>query len=283
VDITPLGSLTGGRIELVITDQGAAVKHAGAMYANVGDFIISGNGDLVVAGGRIRTANDLIVATAGLNMDGGQNGNAQLDAAHDIDIRSGAITIAATEFAAGVSSTDASGVATITQRGNILLGVDGQAASSSTAISASTFHATGGIGIYNQNHALTIDGSTFMANENIFLSSRSVALTTHWSGNISQSSALTSQTGIVGLSAIEGLHLDGARIDGAAGTGIDAGSLAMTVSHSANGSAAAKAQLRSAGPPFLKINSIKRRSSHEARCESYDFCWTGTRVGRLPA
>jgi len=38
IDITPLGSLTAGRIELIVTDQGAGVQHAGKMLANVGNF-----------------------------------------------------------------------------------------------------------------------------------------------------------------------------------------------------------------------------------------------------
>ncbi|WP_042549679.1 filamentous hemagglutinin N-terminal domain-containing protein, partial [Ralstonia solanacearum] len=46
IDIASGGSLTGGRIELLVTDQGAGVRHAGAALATAGDFVVSSTGDL---------------------------------------------------------------------------------------------------------------------------------------------------------------------------------------------------------------------------------------------
>jgi filamentous hemagglutinin family protein len=247
LDITPLGSLTGGRIELVITDHGAAVKHAGAVFANVGDFVVSANGDLQVAGGRIRAAKDLIVATTGLTTDGGQYGNAQFEAARNIDIRSTRITVANTRFDAGSSTVDADGTTSIVQRGDILLGVDGQATSAATAISGGSFNATGGIGNLNLNHAINIDASALTANQNILLSGQRASLAARWIGNASQAMSLTSQTGIVSLDMAADVVVSGAKIDGAGGALIRGGDLRMSASRSADGSATEKAQLRSSG------------------------------------
>lgn len=53
LDITAAGSLIGGRVELIVTDQGAGVRNAGAAYATAGDFVISDSGDLELASGKI--------------------------------------------------------------------------------------------------------------------------------------------------------------------------------------------------------------------------------------
>jgi filamentous hemagglutinin family protein len=69
IDITPLGSLTAGRIEIAVTDQGAGVKNAGTLHANAGDFVLSANGELRVAGGTIKAAGDVIAQTASVAME----------------------------------------------------------------------------------------------------------------------------------------------------------------------------------------------------------------------
>lgn len=62
LDITAAGSLIGGRVELIVTDQGAGVRHAGAAYATAGDFVIQGNGNLELASGRVEAARDVLIA-----------------------------------------------------------------------------------------------------------------------------------------------------------------------------------------------------------------------------
>jgi filamentous hemagglutinin family protein len=232
VDITPLGSLTAGKIQLVVTDQGAAVKHAGVMYANVGDFVISSTGDLQIAGGHIQAAGNVIVATNGFHADSGMNGQANIQAANTIDVRSPAISVANTQFDAG---------------GNILLGIDGQATTAGTTISNSTFHAAGGIGIYNHDNAVSMTGSVVIANQNLLLSAQSANLSTQWSDNTAQSTLLTSQAGVVDLTLNNDLTLTGAKVNGTAGSNVTAGSLILAASHSADGSASDRALLESIG------------------------------------
>lgn len=124
LDITALGSLTGGRISLVVTDEGAGVRHAGTMYANVGDFILSGNGDLTVAGGRISAAKDVLISTAGMRMtsDGAahaaiiaENGGLLVDSTSDI-VNIGGLMQGATRIAGNAAS---SGAVTLKAAGNI--------------------------------------------------------------------------------------------------------------------------------------------------------------------
>ncbi|HVK56900.1 MAG TPA: filamentous hemagglutinin N-terminal domain-containing protein [Burkholderiales bacterium] len=64
VDITPLGSLVAGKVALIITDQGAGVRHAGSTLAKVGDFTILSSGDVNLIGSAI-SANSNISINAG--------------------------------------------------------------------------------------------------------------------------------------------------------------------------------------------------------------------------
>ncbi len=41
VDITAAGSLTSGRVQLIVTDRGPGVRSAGALNASLGDFTLS--------------------------------------------------------------------------------------------------------------------------------------------------------------------------------------------------------------------------------------------------
>lgn len=246
IDITPLGSLTAGRIELVITDQGAAVKHAGSMYANAGDFVVTGNGDLKITGGSIQSAGNTVVASSGLTVQGGDNGKAQLTAAGTIGIFSTAVSIADAQLRAGMNTVNADGSINVTQSGDIRIGVSGQTTTTATTIGNANFAATGGIGIYNQNNAVNLTGSAFSAYQNLLLDAQSVEASTQWQGNTAQSTSLTSQTGTVTLNA-DALALNGAKVNGMAGVNVSANSFMLTASHGADGSAIDRALLASKG------------------------------------
>jgi filamentous hemagglutinin family protein len=86
IDITPLGSLQAGRIELVVTDQGAGVRHAGQAYASSGAFTLQASGELRVEGGAIAAAGDLALKLGGPVLLSG----AQLQAGGDIDLTAAA-------------------------------------------------------------------------------------------------------------------------------------------------------------------------------------------------
>lgn len=65
VDITEAGGLTAGRVQIVITDQGAGVRSAGAINATAGDALVQANGDVTTSGGSITAAHDATIATPG--------------------------------------------------------------------------------------------------------------------------------------------------------------------------------------------------------------------------
>ncbi|WP_322009722.1 hypothetical protein [Paraburkholderia sp. J12] len=65
VDITAAGGLTAGRVQLIVTDQGAGVHNAGTLYATAGDAIVQANGDITTSSGSITAANDVSLTAAG--------------------------------------------------------------------------------------------------------------------------------------------------------------------------------------------------------------------------
>jgi filamentous hemagglutinin family protein len=67
VDITPFGSLTAGRIELMVTDHGAGVRDAGKVFADVGDFTLLASGRLEIDGGNVRAARDVVIRSGAVD------------------------------------------------------------------------------------------------------------------------------------------------------------------------------------------------------------------------
>ena len=65
VDITEAGGLTAGRVQLIVTDQGAGVRSSGTLNATAGDAVVLANGDITVTGGTITAANDLTMTAPG--------------------------------------------------------------------------------------------------------------------------------------------------------------------------------------------------------------------------
>lgn len=61
VDITPLGSLTAGKIQLSVTDSGAGVRQAGSALASLGDFSLSASGEIRVVGASVVGAGNVVV------------------------------------------------------------------------------------------------------------------------------------------------------------------------------------------------------------------------------
>src|SRR5205823_2154624 len=88
VDITPLGSLIAGRIEILVADTGAGVRHAGAALASFGDFGLNAAGDIEIAGGSITAAGDVVVAGASAHMHSSANAAiAYISAARNVELR----------------------------------------------------------------------------------------------------------------------------------------------------------------------------------------------------
>lgn len=59
IDITAAGSLTSGRVQLIVTDRGPGVRSAGPMNASLGDFTLSSNGSVQFANTTLTALNNL--------------------------------------------------------------------------------------------------------------------------------------------------------------------------------------------------------------------------------
>ncbi|OLL31038.1 filamentous hemagglutinin [Burkholderia sp. SRS-W-2-2016] len=113
VDITQAGGLTAGRVQLIVTDQGAGVRSAGTLNATAGDVAVLANGDITVAGGSILAANDVALTTSGAASVQGAN----IAANHDIGISAGSIAIS--DSVSGSSMVTAGNAVTLTAAGEI--------------------------------------------------------------------------------------------------------------------------------------------------------------------
>lgn len=214
IDIASGGSLTGGRIELIATDQGAGVRHAGAAYATAGGFVVSSTGNLQLVSGSVQAANDVLVNGTSLT------GNGSLSANRDIQIASNTVHLDSSTLAAGTSS----------QTGNIIIGSAGQVHTEPVTIDRSTLTATGGVGLYDAGPGVSMTATQLTATQNVVAKVASLSLNADGTGQ----TQWTSQQGTVGITAPGAVQLAGSKVDGVGGTSIQAGSIALS---SANGNA----------------------------------------------
>lgn len=64
VNVTNRGSITSGRIEIAVTDEGAGVKLAGTMGATGSDVVMNAKGDILLTG-QINAKNNAVISTTG--------------------------------------------------------------------------------------------------------------------------------------------------------------------------------------------------------------------------
>jgi filamentous hemagglutinin family protein len=156
LDITPLGSLTSGQIEVLITDRGAGVAHAGSLHANAGDFVLAGSGELRVRGGTSRAAGDLLVAGNRIFSEGGG-----WSAGRHIEFRSPEVTLNADTVRAGTGAGP----------GDVVIGLTDARA---LAIENTSVEASGGIGLFAPGGHVATIGSILSAGQHIVVDAGSV-------------------------------------------------------------------------------------------------------------
>jgi filamentous hemagglutinin family protein len=92
IDITAAGSLTSGRMQLIVTDRGPGVRSAGPLNASLGDFTLASNGSVEFNNTKIDAARhaelqvDDAVTLTGVQFKVG-NGHATLNAAGALELR----------------------------------------------------------------------------------------------------------------------------------------------------------------------------------------------------
>ncbi|MBL8517479.1 MAG: filamentous hemagglutinin N-terminal domain-containing protein [Betaproteobacteria bacterium] len=74
VDITGLGSLTSGRIDVIVTDKGAGVRHAGAVRATAGDFTVLADGLIEIRGGAANASGVTVLQGDRIIIGAGESG-----------------------------------------------------------------------------------------------------------------------------------------------------------------------------------------------------------------
>ncbi|KWB45318.1 filamentous hemagglutinin N-terminal domain-containing protein [Burkholderia ubonensis] len=65
IDITAAGSLTSGRVQLIVTDRGPGVRSAGPLNASLGDFLLTSNGNVELSNTKIDVAQDFSMIAQG--------------------------------------------------------------------------------------------------------------------------------------------------------------------------------------------------------------------------
>ncbi|WP_322023647.1 filamentous hemagglutinin N-terminal domain-containing protein [Burkholderia sp. BCC1977] len=113
VDITAAGGLTAGRVQLIVTDQGAGVHSLGKVYANAGDVVVTANGDIAIADGSLKAERDVALATTGTVSFQG----AQVTAANNVNVQAG--NIALSDDTTGPTTLSAGNTVNLTSSGSI--------------------------------------------------------------------------------------------------------------------------------------------------------------------
>ncbi|MDN7682997.1 filamentous hemagglutinin N-terminal domain-containing protein [Burkholderia cenocepacia] len=124
VDITAAGGLTAGRVQLIVTDQGAGVHSLGKIYANAGDVVVTANGDIALADGSLKAERDVALTTPGtVSLQG-----ALVTAANNMNVQAGNIVL----------SDDVAGPTTVSAGNTVNLASSGTITNTGSLIQAGT-------------------------------------------------------------------------------------------------------------------------------------------------
>lgn len=180
LDISNAGSLTGGKIQLIVTDQGAGVHDAGALNANGGDFTLSANGNVEFDNTTVNAVGNISMSTTGsLTFQGSQlNAN---DA-------TASLTAGGSILLAGSSLIANEGISTSS---------DGLTLQNSSATESTIASANSGVVLTSSGDIDNID-SLIQGNTRISGNAQSLgAVTLNASGNILNQSSAGSALGIL--------------------------------------------------------------------------------------
>ncbi|GMQ99701.1 MAG: hypothetical protein BMS9Abin18_0526 [Zetaproteobacteria bacterium] len=224
IDITALGQLTSGRIEVAVTDQGAGVRFAGNMVATLGDFSLNASGLVEINGGGMTAGNDILLDTASVTAGPAIGGRSfSMTARRHIDLLADAVMIQGGNIQAGDAANT----------GDITIGRNGVVATGDIVISgiqniaayeAGTLTATGGIGLFGETKNVMVRGSNLSAGQQVRIAGANITLdsVTDASGSI-QTSNITSAD--ASLNATGGIFMTGAHVSGSTGAAFTAVSI----------------------------------------------------------
>ncbi len=239
VDITPLGSLTSGRIEILITDKGAGVHIAGKTFASVGDFALQADGKVRVDGGQVTAQGNIGMQAGEVDLSAGVMGKPLISANGNVQVLAPKIEMADATLQSGTS--DATGK--VTQSGDLVIGAASGVTPDDVQFQRVIGTATGGIGITAQ--WLDIQGGSLTAVQNIAVKAQDVNVQSPFASGAFQPATVTSSAGEIDINAPGTLLVNGASLHGAAGVSLSGGM--VTIQSERNGQLAVRADVESAG------------------------------------
>lgn len=146
LDITAAGSITSGRVELIVTDKGPGVHNAGSMNASLGDFTLASNGSVVFSDASVTVAGNVnIQAQDAITLTG-----SSVIANGGVDVNAAGITLNPDSNASGSTIASASAGVVLTSTGDItnvgsLIQGQTRTPGDSTSLGAVTLNAAGNI------------------------------------------------------------------------------------------------------------------------------------------
>ncbi|MFM0592167.1 filamentous hemagglutinin family protein [Paraburkholderia bryophila] len=180
IDITAAGSLSSGRVQLIVTDQGPGVRSAGQMNASLGDFTLASNGSVQFLNTSLTAANNI-----------------------NLQVQDG-IAISDTQLKANAGSATLSATGAVSLTGSSLLantGIDISGAGISSiqdATAQSVIASTTSGVVLTSSGDITNIGSLIQGEQKNALDSASLgAITLNAKGNVLNQSTPDTQLGII--------------------------------------------------------------------------------------
>lgn len=249
VDITSMGSVTAGKINIIVTDAGAGVRQAGSLTTTVGDLRISASGQLSYAGGSITSAGAFIAhSDTGLSMAAGSDGRAlSITTQGDVQLLAPTVDLRGVHIEAGDATHNADIVMGLpsnlgTMTGAVSLGT----ASSLTGEAVpTTIRASGGLTLLAAGQAVNMNGVDIETQAGITLRAQTLSATGYGGAGQSTQSRMSSARGLIDAQIERAVRLEGTSWQGGAGVQIASQSLAV-VGH-VDGEHLIKSELRSNG------------------------------------
>jgi filamentous hemagglutinin family protein len=212
VDITSLGSLTAGRVEILVADTGAGVRHAGSALASFGDFTLSSTGDIELAGGNVTAAGDVVVTGASASAHSGT----RITAGANLELRVSQAALQSGSLTAGASG----------QLGNVLIGVPGTTATGTLrlghelvngTLSRFTVSANGGVDLESVGQALELDAAQVFAGQNIAINAATLQMNAAWQASAPFAAQFQSTAGQVRINTTGAITSTSSNIHGMQG------------------------------------------------------------------
>jgi filamentous hemagglutinin family protein len=228
VDITALGSLSAGRVEILVADTGAGVRHAGSALASFGDFSLSSTGDIEIAGGSLRAARDVVIEGSALRVHSAASAP-RITADGNVELRVGQASLESGTLTAGASG----------QTGSVVVGIAGTTASGplhlghelvSGAISRFTLSASGGVALESAGQPLEIDAAQVFAQQNITLDAAALQMNAAWLGSTPFAAQVQTSAGQVLINMAGSITSTGSNIHGTQGLSARADALTLQAS-----------------------------------------------------